>query len=351
MIVNLRRGARRPHTLLASCLGVALALTGVAGCASEADDRPESDPEPRSEQEALPATQPLTGLRVESGTGVRRHPVLVLKLDNTASSSPQLGLSSADLVVEELVEGGVTRLAAFYYSDIPGVVGPVRSMRASDLGIVAPVDATMVTSGAAAQTIARLAKADVPFVTEGSPGFFRESSRAVPYNLMADLRKVAAAQKGAGQDAVRPSDYLPFGPAEDLPAGAPAGAFTARFSDAHTTSWAYRGGGYVNTGSFAAPDDEFPADTVLVLRVEIGDAGYTDPAGNPVPETELVGGGDAQLFHAGRVVKGQWSKAALDEPLELTRKLPQGRQVVLQVPPGHTWIELVPQRGGVAITP
>ena len=87
----------------------------------------------------VPQTWPLTGIEVaDNGSADARHPVLVTKMDNTPSSSPQMGLSHADLVVEELVEGGITRLAAFYYSDIPGAVGPVRSMRASDIGIVTP---------------------------------------------------------------------------------------------------------------------------------------------------------------------------------------------------------------------
>ncbi len=50
----------------------------------------------------------------------------------------------------------------------------------------------MVTSGAARQTITRLAEAGVPYVTEGSAGFFREPSRAAPYDLMTDLGEVAA---------------------------------------------------------------------------------------------------------------------------------------------------------------
>jgi hypothetical protein len=52
-------------------------------------------------------------------------------MDNTVSSRPQVGLSKADMVVEELVEGGLTRLAVFYYSHLAGIVGPIRSMRAS----------------------------------------------------------------------------------------------------------------------------------------------------------------------------------------------------------------------------
>ncbi|CAN5230446.1 hypothetical protein BH09ACT12_BH09ACT12_04540 [soil metagenome] len=323
-----------------------VAVLALAGCSGGEPDQ-DSD-EPGRPAAAVRETWPLTGLSVDKGSAALRHPVLVLKMDNTASSSPQLGLSSADLVVEELVEGGVTRLAAFYYSNIPGVVGPVRSMRASDIGIVSPVDATMVTSGAAQQTISLLAKAAVPFVTEGSAGFFRESSRSAPYNLMTDLGDVADATR---TDSARPADYLPFGPAKSLPKGDPAGSFAARFSPAHTTTWEYRDGTYVDDGSLAAAGDEFPADSVLVLRVEIGDAGYLDPAGNTVPETKFVGDGDALLFHGGREVAGSWSKSALDASVALTRETPKGRTVALRVPPGHTWIELVPVSGGVDVSP
>ena len=50
-------------------------------------------------------------------------------------------------------------------------------------------------------------------------------------------------------------------------------------------------------------------DSVLVLRVRVGDAGYRDPAGNPVPETIYAGQGPALLFHGGKVVRGTWTKS------------------------------------------
>ena len=103
---------------------------------------------------------------------------MVTKIDNTASSAPQVGLGKADLVVEELVEGGLTRLAAFYYSELPGEVGPVRSMRASDIGIVSPVDAAVVTSGARRLTIDRIKDAGIQFFTEGATGFSRDTAAA-----------------------------------------------------------------------------------------------------------------------------------------------------------------------------
>ena len=119
-------------------------------------------------------------------SAAQTHPVLVTKIDNTESSSPQVGLGSADMVVEELVEGGVTRLAAFYYSELPKEVGPVRSMRASDVGIVSPVEAAVVTSGAAAKTIARIQAAHIPFYGEGATGTYRDNA---PQRAVQPLRE------------------------------------------------------------------------------------------------------------------------------------------------------------------
>ena len=146
---------------------------------------PRGDPQQVADGQTLTQFWPLTGLEVPSGkTAELDHPVLVAKMDNTTSSQPQVGLSKADLVVEELVEGGLTRLAAFYYSDIPTNVGPIRSMRASDIAVVSPVNASMVTSGAAGRTIALIKAAGIPFYAEGSKGFYRSPQRHAPYNLL-----------------------------------------------------------------------------------------------------------------------------------------------------------------------
>jgi hypothetical protein len=288
----------------------------------------------------LNSTWPLTGLPVKGDNqAAQDHPVMVLKMDNTYSSAPQIGLSKADLVVEELVEGGMTRLAAFFYSQLPDDAGPVRSMRASDIGIVSPVDGDMVTSGAAAVTIGRIKNAGIDFFTEGDKGFYRESSRSAPYNLFTDLAETTTL--ATTDDTARPDDYLPWGDEKDLPAGQKATSLSAHFSGGHTTTWSFANGTYSNENTYAADGDEFPADTVLVLRVKVGDAGYTDPAGNPVPETKFTGQGQAMLFHGGQMVRGQWSKSSLDAPISL--RTADGQ---LSVPAGRTWIELVPQDGG-----
>jgi hypothetical protein len=328
---------KKPAPAVAALLSASLLLGACSGDDTAAD---ESTPgQEVAGGSTLNQTWPLTGLDVSGDdSAAQTHPVLVTKIDNTDSSAPQMGLGSADMVVEELVEGGSTRLAAFFYSQMPDQVGPVRSMRASDIGIVSPVDASVVTSGAAPVTIKRITGAGIKFYGESSAGMSRATDRTAPYNLMTDLTQLVDSLPDAEEQ--RPDDYLPWGEESDLPKGKKATTLTADFGN-HSTAWAFRGGEYVNENSFAADGDEFTPDNVLVLRVQIGDAGYRDPAGNPVPETKLEGEGQALLFHGGEVVKGTWAKKGLESPLELSAGKDE-----LTVPAGNTWIELVPAANG-----
>lgn len=266
--------------------------------------------------------------------------MLVVKIDNTATAAPQVGLSDADLVTEELVEGGLTRLAVFYWSELPDQVGPVRSMRATDLGILQPAGARLVASGGAPPTVKRIAAGEIITYTddEGDPGFSRDPGRDQPYDLMVSLPELADGLDGEPP----PQPYLSFEPAVDARQGDQATVVDAVFSASSTTSWRLGDAGYRRTGGYAADGDDFVADNLLVLRVEVKNAGYKDPAGNPVPETDLQGSGAAMLFSAGTLTRGTWSKDGLAGAITL--QLPDG--AALEVPAGQTWIELVPEGDG-----
>jgi hypothetical protein len=317
-----------------------LALAGalaVAGCSSKpnADEPQPPEPQGTATGMTMQGAWPLTGLPADGPAPT--HPVVVVKIDNTSSSSPQVGLSKADLVTEELVEGGSTRLAVFFYSQLPKVVGPVRSMRATDIGIVQPAEAVLVASGGAPPTVRRIADARIKTFTEGATGYYRDSGRSAPYNLMMRLPELARTLRTSGA----PEEYLPWGDASDFPKGQRARSFVAQFSGGHSTSWKFQGGKYVNLNSFAPAGDQFRPDTVLALSVKVGDAGYKDPAGNPVPETHFTGKGQATVFHDGRMVRATWKKTGYHSALTLSTKAGE-----LQLPPGHVWIELIPEATG-----
>lgn len=313
--------------------GLALMVTACSGD-GESSGSDDDDATQRNGGSAT-AVSPLTGLPTKEDAPDK--PVMVVKVDNTSSARPQVGIDDADMVVEELVEGGMTRLAGFYYSKHPKLVGPVRSMRDSDVGIVSPVDGLLVASGGAPGTKERIDEAGIDVLTEGSAGFARAGSRTAPYNLMIDL--AAAADELESADA--PDPYLPFDDGK-LKRGKKVDSFGVTFSSSSTTRWDPTKGGWVRANGPVSPSDDFVAKNVLVLSVEVGDAGYLDPGGNPVPETKFTGDGKAMLFSNGRMVRGTWSKEDFDSSIKLETK--SGKS--LSVPAGHTFIELMPRNAG-----
>jgi hypothetical protein len=330
-----------PCTTRLGALLLAGALTATACSSSEQPSGDSAAPQGDTSDAAPAAAQkwPLTG---EKASKLPDHRAVVVKIENTGSSEPQLGLGSADLVVEELVEGGLTRLAAFYYSSMPSEVGPVRSLRGTDIGLVKPARAVVVASGGAPKTMQRVRQAKVVTATEGTPGYYRVSDRQAPYNLFMNLKKLAKGKV----DGPRPQNYLPWGSEGELSGGKRAEHVTARFSAGSVTQWTWNGKGWQRAGSHAASGDEFRPDNVLALEVEQTKAGYTDAAGNPVPESVLAGKGSATLFHEGKAYQGGWVKRSVGGPLKLVTAKGQP----MPMPPGNTWIELVPTSGGGKLT-
>ncbi len=318
-----------------------------------------SDSEPKAEPEAskgagakLVQVSPVTGEALPDGPP--DNPVFVVKIENTANGAPQVALDKADLVVEELVEGGLTRLAALYYSELPDQVGHVRSMRATDIGIAAPVAGQIVASGGASGTIRKVKKAGITVFSEdeGAAGFSSDPAKVRPYNRLIDLQRLDKAAKVAPI----PGPYLSWTPvkgsegaeesaapessASAAPKPTPASTASVRFSPFSTTQWKRDGDTWVRTNGHAAK--EFKADTLVVMFADVGDAGYTDPAGNPVPETKMKGSGRAVLLTADGALETTWTKKSNDSTITFEAK--DGTPV--RVTPGKTWIELVPEGDG-----
>lgn len=320
---------RRGVAVLALLAAVGLTAAACGSSGASGTKRPESQPSEGGK--TLAAVWPLTGL--PAGSRTPTHPVIAVKIPNTDQAYPQTGLGDADMVSEELVEGGITRLAAFYYSKVPAIAGPVRSMRASDIGIVKPLHAVLVSSGAAPPTLRRLARAHVTYY-EGGPWYYRTADRVAPYNYFVHLGALAKTLK---KKAIVPANYLPWGTQKDFSGVQKARHVAVRFSGFRTTEWSYGGGVYTNTNSYEPKGDQFKPSTVLVLRVREGNAGYLDPAGNSVPETIFHGTGPVLIFNHGQLERGTWSKKRLDSPLRL--KTAAGP---LKIPAGHVFIELDP---------
>lgn len=313
-------------------LSVTCALLLTLGACSDEEKKEAAPKEPgKATAAAVAAVNPLTGARMRQAP---RNPVFVVKIDNTPASAPQTSVDRADLVVEETVEGGITRLAALYYSTLPETVGHVRSMRATDIGIAKPVAGQIVASGGAGRTISRIKDAGIPIHSQdaGSKGLSRDGGYA-PYNVVADLRQV---NRGAKKKARPERPYFQWAAANaPAPKGPAVKSASVTFSRSHTTSWKFDGKVWKRTNGTGTK--EFGAKNLVTLWADEKDAGYTDPAGNPVPETVFAGKGKAVVLAGGTRVNATWSKANNGGTIVLRTANGQ----VLKLPQGRTWIELV----------
>ena len=310
---------------------------------------PSPTPTPTPTPTPAPVVWPLTG--VVSTTPVDR-PALAVKIENSVDARPQTGLNAADMVWEEVVEGGITRFAAVYQSTIPPEIGPVRSVRPMDPAIAAPLKGILAFSGGAPPFLALVAQSGVQSLSNdaGSPGFFRVGSRRAPHNVYATPQRLID-QADANHKAAPPSQFA-FAPQGQQPstavAGTPANLLSLTLSGASHPRWTWSpaDGRYLRSEGSApavtADAGRITATNVVVLRVNIVLRNDLDPAGNRVPETVLTGSGAAVVASAGKAIPVTWSKGAVGDVMSLVGS--DGQPVRLA--PGSTWIELVPNGTG-----
>lgn len=321
------------HRFAAASIVAALALSACSSPETEA-----VEPASKRDSAQLVEISPLTGQ--EFAAGAPDHPIMVVKIDNSPSANPQYGLDEADLVVEQLVEAGFTRLAAFFHTTIPEKVGPTRSARATDIGIASPVAGEIAASGGAKSTSKRLRDAGLTFHSEeeDAKGFSRNPAKSIPYNQLLNLQTLVDGREAT--EAANP--YFKWANADEstessAPKSTTATSASVRFSPRHTTTWALDGDTWSRTNGVS--ESEFRADAMVVLFADVGDAGYVDVVGNSVPETIFEGSGRAVIFRGDSAIDGTWSKDGLDSTIAMEDAA--GTPVTLE--PGKVWVELVPK--------
>lgn len=133
------------------------------------------------------ATCPLTGMACHSPN----DPTIMMMINNAHQARPQTGLNHADVVVEMLAEGEITRFAAFYHSQMTGVVGPVRSVREYFYDLAKSAKAEVVSAGGSKDALADMKRDGYPHIDgihAGEKYFTRESFRRAPHNLYTNYK-------------------------------------------------------------------------------------------------------------------------------------------------------------------
>jgi hypothetical protein len=304
----------------------------------ETPQTPAVDDRPRS---------PLTGLPTDPER--LASPVLIAKIENSPNARPQSGLDVADIVIEEVVEGGITRFFVLFHSTLPVTAGPIRSARPVDSDLLGGLGRSgFAYSGARAEVQELLSKVPSVLITEGAAGFYRDTVRSAPHNLYLRPAETQAAVASRGGrplvdigwvfDATVPDGAL------SCPTGVsgcpdPGASVVVEMSAAYRSGWTYdRPAGVYRRDQNGRPSTvtgggSIGADNVVILatRQYVGGSGYNETDATSVGRPAIV-------LRDGKRYAAVWVKPTAGDLLLL--ETPDGLPFPLK--PGRTWVHLPP---------
>jgi hypothetical protein len=329
---------------------LASAVLILAACTQGADTGAPSPTSPTGDgsgdtpaEVVLGDTAPLTGLPF--GDENLNRPSLAAKVDNHPAARPQLALDRADIVFEELVEGGLTRYVAIWHSDLPPEIGPVRSVRPMDPEIVSPFGGILAYSGGQQRFVEAMLRTPVESAIHGQSNvndfFYRSPDKVAPHNVIVRAVELVA---NFG-DKAPPKQQFAYSTdpalATAVTSGDEVASFTARFSSFQAPGWEWSAGDGVflrsqtnGAADVALSGQRIGATNVVSIFVDI-------QVIQDIPTTFLVGSGSGFVATGGHIVAVTWSKTSPEAVIELRDSA--GQEVTLA--PGITWVELLPAPG------
>jgi hypothetical protein len=353
--LSTRRTGRRVLATTAALLTLTLVAAACGGDdGEEAATTTTEAPTTTSTTEAptttttAPPTMQLTGMPVPDELAALR-PAMVVKIDNNNSNArPQRGINTADVVIEEAVEGNESRFFAVFHTNLTDPVGPVRSSRTSDIDLQPMFGRpTFSSSGGNGGTMGAIRGANVSVVAGHDSAFgshfFRMSNdggirRSAPHNLFTNLTELCTAACPEGS--APPANFATWLAAgEERPATAlPTAGVDITFGN-NPVQWVWN----PDTGGFLRwqkgtphvdPDGtQVNAQNVLLLMTPYGQS----PFDHRSPEAHSLGYGEAWVMSDGTVTHGTWDRPTKESPYILRDD--EGN--VIPLTPGQTWIELL----------
>jgi hypothetical protein len=271
-------------------------------------------------------------------------PVLAVKIDDTVSARPQIGIDKADVVYIEQVEGGLTRLAAIYSSEIPTRIGPIRSARISDIDILAQYGKVVFAySGAQSKMLPVIAAANLNDygAQRQSPTIYtRDELRRSPFDMVLRADLLMEKVRGDGREiATSKSVGWSFG---DLPSGGiaikgakmswPAATYEVTWSTLESR-WLISNNGVANLSDTGV---QHGPSTFLIQIVEILPSEYGDKFGGVTPFSKTIGTGNGYVLRDGQYFPAIWSR--VDELSGTQWRTATGEEIPLAR--GQVWIAL-----------
>lgn len=353
-------------------MALSLVMLTFAACNDEPNYEPDenqtTESTTESTTEAPPANlNPLTGKADLSDSAIGARPIAIM-IENSPSARPQWGMSTPDVIIEGLVEGGITRMMWLYADaeDIPDKVGPTRSARHDFVEIAAGLNAIYVHWGGSGRTDSTLAYGaiknydidNIDGMTYSGTYFFRDQTRNVSsehrgYTTGSSIQK--AISKLGYETKAEDNKWMPFKVLVDgqrMPYGDASGncsSITFTYSSGYKRTFKYDAENktydvYMNS---TLCKDGSTSETVSVDNVIIMYCGTSTIDSKGHQEWDLTSG-DAVFVSNGYGESISWKKDGKTSALKFYGK--DGQELTINK--GQTFIGVVPEknRGLTTIT-
>ena len=174
-------------------------------------EKAESTPTPEAENHEGKMKSYLSGNWVPEEVGNKRP--YALQLSNFKKVSNQWGISSADIIYEALVEGGITRLLAIGESFTEDRLGSIRSSRHYFASIAEDYNAIYVHFGKTKYAVTKLKELNSDNL-DGGTGvgtivFYRDNTMKAPHNAFASIDGIMAGIESKGYSIEYDQDFEP----------------------------------------------------------------------------------------------------------------------------------------------
>jgi hypothetical protein len=298
---------------------------------------------------------PLTGTEAPGGV-VPQRPAIGVKIGNDPAARPQSGLPEADIVYEEMAEGGVTRYLAVFQCHEAPVLGPVRSVRWDDWHVLASFGHPILAySGGISYWEQLTANLKWLYDADGSfypaaNAYYRTSDRYPPENL---YTSTSALWKLDSRNHTPPPAQFQYA-VSPSPLATPAKSVSiVGFSEGENVSWTWSAklGVWLrwqgSTPDADASGQQLQAHNVVIQVVSTRNEPYYESGTVYGVESITEGHGVAYVLRDGKVEKGTWTTPAYGDTMEL--RLSNGS--VMKLAPGNTWVEMVPKSYPVQVQP
>ncbi len=281
---------------------------------------------------------PLTGEPIASESEIPNRPAMAVKIDNSGPGRPQSGLNEADIVIEQIINGGSTRLAAVFHSQGVDPVGPVRSGRYPDILLLEAFNKPLyVWSGGNAGVtyyIERSQLTDLSFLK--TSGYYRRAGRQAPTNL---YTSTDAMWEKTPEEFEVPPVVLPYLRPGDQLTGDPATVIDVTM-DGNRVRWEYNpeDGLYYRWQNSQEHLTE-NSGQVSTKNVVVMAANYLQsPIDADTPDAQMLGSAPVYIFTGGTVRVGIWLRFESTDRYQFFDNLDDLNE--LRIQPGRTFIEI-----------